>query len=186
MEQGEFCAETGHHGVQFYVDDGFLSGVVARFLAEGLQRSRPALVIATPGHRAAITAQLAAAGIEVDACVRAGVLRILDAEETLAEVMVNGMPDPARFKAAIGAVLADLAGGPHPRIVRAYGEMVDALCRAGNREAAIQLEVLWNELALTCNFALLCGIHRSHITGKSMLNVCNQHTHVLPWHARVA
>jgi hypothetical protein len=119
MEQGEFCAETGHHGVQFYADDGYLSDVVARFLAEGLQASRPAVVIATPEHRAAVNGQLAARGIDVEGCIRRGVLQMLDAEDTLAQFMVNGMPDRARFKVVIGTVLARLSGTPRPRIVRA-------------------------------------------------------------------
>jgi hypothetical protein len=187
MEQGKFCAETGHHAVQFYADDDFLTGVVARFLAEGLQSARPAVVIATPGHRTAITDELAARGVDVDGCVRAGALKLLDAEETLAQFMVNGVPDAARFKATVGAVLADVAGRPRPRIVRAYGEMVDVLWRAGHPEAAIQLEVLWNELAMTLDFALLCGYHQAHVTPLGMVNVCNQHTHVLPAReARVA
>ena len=180
MEQGKFCAETGHHGVQFYADDAHLCRVVAGFLAEGLCDTRPAVVIATPEHRAAIHGHLAARGIDVDRCIRAGALQMLDAQETLARIMANGMPDRARFKAVVGAMLARLGGAPRPRIVRAYGEMVDVLWRAGHPEAAIQLEVLWNELAMTRNFALLCGYHQGHVSPTGMLNVCNQHTHVLP------
>ena len=105
---------------------------------------------------------------------------MLDAEETLALFMVNGIPDPSRFKAMIGAVIAELAGGPRPRIVRAYGEMVNLLWRDGNHDGAIRLEVLWNELAMSHNFALLCGYARAHVSALGVLNVCNQHTHVLP------
>ena len=111
----------------------------------------------------------------------AGTLRLLDAEETLALFMVHGMPDGRRFKAAIGGVLAELAGAPRPRIVRAYGEMVDVLWRGGNSEAAIRLEVLWNELAMTHSFALLCGYSAAHVdTPLGIQSVCSQHTHVLP------
>jgi hypothetical protein len=180
METGKFCVETGHHAVQFYGDDASLSAVVADYLAEGLRAARPAVVIATPEHRTAIGSQLDARGIDVDACIRAGALRMLDAEETLAQFMVDGAPDPARFKATIEPVLAEVAGHPRPRIVRAYGEMVDVLWRAGHADAAIQLEVLWNELAMTRNFALLCGYHQAHVMPLGMLTVCNQHTHVLP------
>jgi hypothetical protein len=35
--------------------------------------------------------------------------------------------------------------------------MVDLLWRGGQAEAAIRLEVLWNELASTRTFSLLCG-----------------------------
>ena len=42
-------------------------------------------------------------------------------------------------------------------MLRAYGEMVDLLWRDGHSQAAIELEVLWNKLALSLDFALLCG-----------------------------
>ena len=175
-----FTAESGHHGVQFYADDAFLCDVVAGFLFEGLKTSRPAIVIATPAHRAMIADELKARAIDVDHCVRTGALHLLDAKETLARFMVNGMPDAGRFHAAIGPLLREAAGAPHPRMIRAYGEMVDVLWQAGNIDAAIHLEVIWNELAMTHNFALLCGYSEHHVPGPlSVQNVCNQHTHVL-------
>jgi hypothetical protein len=181
MDQGTFAAESGHHAVQFYSDDQSLCAVVTGFLYEGLKESRPAVVIATPEHRLAIVDQLNAAGIYVDACIRAGALTLLDAEETLSLFMVDGTPDKAKFKKAIGGVLARVAGEPRPRIVRAYGEMVDVLWRRGQREAAIHLEVLWNELAMSHTFSLLCGYSQAHVTTPlAVQTVCNQHTHVLP------
>ena len=78
-----FCVEAGHHAVLFYSDDSFLSDVVVEFLFDGLKESRPAVVIATPAHRQAIADELAASGIDVDAAVRGGALKLLDAEETL-------------------------------------------------------------------------------------------------------
>ena len=170
--------------MQFYADDASLCGVVADFLFDGLREARPAVVIATPEHRSAITHELIARGIDIDARVRAGALKLLDAEDTLALFMVNGSPDKARFKAAVGGVLAELGGAPRPRIIRAYGEMVDVLWRRGQRDAAIQLEVLWNELAMSHAFVLLCGYSQADVTTPlAVRNVCNQHTHVLPTQA---
>lgn len=188
MDQGTFAAESGHHAVQFYADTASLCAVVTGFLCEGLKESRPVVVIATPEHRAAITDELIDCGIDVEARLRAGTLKLLDAEETLSLFMVNGAPDKAKFKAVIGGVLAELAGAPRPRIVRAYGEMVDVLWQRGQRDAAIQLELLWNELAMSFAFSLLCGYSQDYVTTPlGVQNVCNQHTHVLPWQAaRVA
>lgn len=181
MDQMAFAAEPGYHGVQFYSDDVFLCDVVTDFVAEGLGRSQPALVIATAEHRVAIATELRARGIDVDEHVAAGTLRLLDAHETLALFMVNGWPDPQKCKAAIGAILAEMSGGKRNRVVHAYGEMVDVLWREGHPDAAINLEVLWNELAMTHSFALLCGYSQAHVSGSlSIRNVCSQHTHVLP------
>jgi len=45
------------------------------------------------------------------------------------------------------------------RTIRAFGEMVDVLWSDGRKRAAIALEELWNDLARTRSFALLCGYH---------------------------
>jgi hypothetical protein len=41
--------------------------------------------------------------------------------------------------------------------IRAYGEMVDLLWKDGRSAASIKLEMLWNRLAGTHDFSLLCG-----------------------------
>jgi signal transduction histidine kinase len=62
--------------------------------------------------------------------------------------------------------------------------MVDLLWQDGNTEAAIQLERLWNGLARTRAFSLLCAYrldgfpHAAH--GSPFDAVCAEHTHVRP------
>ncbi|MGH8605920.1 MAG: hypothetical protein ACREX9_00365 [Gammaproteobacteria bacterium] len=41
--------------------------------------------------------------------------------------------------------------------VRIYGQMVDILWKDGQQEAAIRLEMLWNQLANAKAFSLMCG-----------------------------
>ena len=50
-----------------------------------------------------------------------------------------------------------LFGRPKEQTIRAYGEMVDVLWKQGLSKAAIELEILWNKLALKHSFSLLCG-----------------------------
>ena len=66
-------------------------------------------------------------------------------------------------------------------IVRAYGEMVDVLWKQGREDAAIRLEILWNKLAHTYGFALLCGYSMGNFykQAERFQEVCRQHTHVL-------
>jgi len=145
------------HAVQFYGTDKSLFLTVAGFLSEGIVSGQPAIVIATPEHRVAIEEHLRDRLVDCDAARLRGELQFLDAEETLSLFMVEGKPDAERFEASVGS-LVDLAvsGRPHT-VVRAYGEMVDVLWKQGQTEAAINLEILWNKLALKHNFALLCG-----------------------------
>jgi hypothetical protein len=64
--------------------------------------------------------------------------------------------------------------------VRIFGQMVDVLWQRGERNAAIQLEVLWNELAQTEAFSLLCGYAVGHFYKHAAFEqVCAQHSHIL-------
>src|SRR6185369_16850460 len=94
-------------------------------------------------------------------------LTFLDAAETLAKLSKGSSPDEALFTTVVGGAL-DRARAAAPRgVVRAYGEMVDVLWRAGDVAGAVHLESLWNGLARTGRFSLLCSYtaapdHHSH------------------------
>jgi signal transduction histidine kinase len=68
--------------------------------------------------------------------------------------------------------------------VLAFGEMTDLLARQGNLDGSIRLEELWNELAETYTFSLLCAYSLSAFSedthDAALRAICNQHAHVLP------
>ena len=172
------------HIVQFYENDHFLSAAVADFLAGGIESGEPVLVIATEPHRDAFTVRLKAKGVNVEQVSRSGQLMMLDARETLATFMEGAVPNPVRFRANIGVLIdALMAGGTHSS-VRAYGEMVDLLWKDGNTEGAIRLEEMWNELASTHIFTLLCAYAMGNFYKEAHAghfhDVCRQHAHVIP------
>ena len=147
--------DPGHHVVSLYEEDEALVRSVVAFLLPAGAVEDPMVIVATPAHRAALLAALAAAGTCPEALSRAGRLVVLDAGETLARFMVHGRPDPERFAAVIGGVLTGVtAGGGHPRV---YGEMVALLWEDGDAAGAVALEDLWNGLAASRSFALCCG-----------------------------
>ena len=90
---------TGHfHAVKFYESPEALCEIVAEFLGEGLVGHHPALVIATPEHRAGILAALCTRRLDVNRLQSDGDLLLLDASDVLASFMVDGMPGlAARF-----------------------------------------------------------------------------------------
>lgn len=169
---------SGHfHAVRFYKDAASLGAIVANFLAEGFAAQQPAVVIATPLHRATLLAELHHRGLNVDALQQSGELTFLDAEETLAAFMVDGMPDPGHFRRAIVPVLEKAYRG---RTVRAYGEMVDVLWKTGHTSAATRLEMLWNDLARTQSFSLLCGYAMGNFyKAAAVEEICSHHSHVV-------
>lgn len=168
------------HGVQFYKDPEALCRIVGGFVGEGLEHGALALVIATPDHVARIDSCLRDRGIDVDEMQRDGSLVTLDARDTLRLFMMDGMPNPGTFRGAIGSALTGLSRGREHLPIRAYGEMVDLLWKDGLEAAAIRLETLWNQLAATHDFKLLCGYSMGNFyKGAAIEEICDQHTHVM-------
>ena len=176
---------AGDHRVQFYDSDDFLALTVANFLDEGIRGGQPLVVIATEPHRVSFASQLKSKGHDVERVSGSGQLMLLDARDTLDRFMVGAAPDPGRFKSVVGTALQsarDLGGGN--AVLRLYGEMVDLLWRDGNTEGALQLEQLWNDLAHTYEFSLLCAYAMGNFyrstDAEHFQAVCHQHTHVTP------
>jgi anti-sigma regulatory factor (Ser/Thr protein kinase) len=74
---------------------------------------------------------------------------------------------------------SDLGTSP----VRAFGEMVALLWGAGNVKAAMALESLWNDLAASRQFSLLCAYPTSalRVAGLAVVNeTCDLHSTVHP------
>ena len=172
---------TGHfHAVRFYENQASLCRTVANFLGEGIALGQPGLVIATPAHQDAVLAELRSRHFDVDNVQAAGDLLLLDARDVLATFMVDGMPDATLFKMHLPAAIDRLCRGRKDCTIRAYGEMVDVLWQDGLTAAAIRLEMLWNQLAMTHDFSLLCGYAMgSFYKDAGMREICVQHSHVV-------
>ena len=82
---------------------------------------------------------------------------VLDAETTLDQILVDGMPAANLFHSLMEETLASINTGSPRDNVRAYGEMVDLLWRRGHTAAAIQLEELWNAFLAERPVSLLCA-----------------------------
>jgi hypothetical protein len=181
MDSERTPIHSHHHAVQFYGSDQSLFTTVAGFLSEGLVAGQPALVIATESHLAGILEQLTARLIDVDQAIRIGDLIVLDAHETLAKFMASDRPDPDAFEHEMAIVIQKLVRERPRVVVRAYGEMVDVLWKQGRPEAAIALEILWNKLAATYAFALLCGYSMGNFYKQveQFKEICRQHTDIV-------
>jgi signal transduction histidine kinase len=173
-----------NHTVQFYEDDAVLCDGVARFLAVGLAAGDPVCVVATEEHRQAFAARLARFGLNVEDARARGQLAWLDARETLGKILVADMPDWTLFSGFLGGIIAASRRRDPLACVRAYGEMVDLLWRDGNKQAALRLEAMWNELSSRHSLSLLCSyvmgnFYRSG-DAESFREICGAHSHVLP------
>jgi hypothetical protein len=169
------------HVVQFYSNEACLYSTVATFVGEGFLSGEPAVVIATEPHTKGILDALTARFIDVAAALRAGDFVLLDAEATLAALMAEGAPSRAFVIEHLGAVIERSRGGRKRAHVRVYGEMVDLLWNTGRADAALELEMLWNDLASQCAFSLLCGYSMGNFYKQTSQfdEICTQHTHVI-------
>ena len=105
---------------------------------------------------------------------------MVDAEATLAQLMVDGMPDASRFRNAVTLLIERACRGRKDCVIPAYGEMVKYCGRAGHTVAAVRLETLWNQLAQSHAFALLCGYRRAtsprtRLARKSVVSIPRRH-----------
>ncbi|MFN2613928.1 MAG: MEDS domain-containing protein [Actinomycetota bacterium] len=161
--------ETSAHLVLFYNDDEELAGSVGAYLDEGLAAGEDGVVIATPEHVQRFLRDVMAPSR----------VQTFDAAQTLERFMIDGKPDPSAFDSVVGDVIRDIArsGGR----ARAYGEMVALLWDAGNITAAIELEMLWNDLLAEVEFSLFCA-YPSSVTeegqDEALRHVCELHSEV--------
>jgi hypothetical protein len=169
-----------HHAVRFYDNDKSLAQIVAQFLSDGLAAGNPGIVVATPAHRGTILKELVARSVDVVQLQRSDDLVFLDAQETLSIFMTNGKPEAEAFKNSMCAVIKRACRGRPNCTIRIYGEMVDVLWKNGQKEEAIHLEMLWNQLANTRAFSLLCGYAMGHFyKDANVQEICRHHTHVV-------
>ena len=171
---------TRLHAVRFYENRESLAKIVANFLGEGFITGLPGIVIATPEHIEAISQVLAAHYFDLERLHAAGDLIMVDASDALSLFMRDGMPDSARFRDAMIPLIEQACRGRANYVIRAYGEMVDVLWKAGQTAAAIRLEMLWNQLAQTHSFALLCGYSMGQFyKDVGQREIRDQHTHIV-------
>ncbi len=173
------------HFVRFYDADSLLLDEVVEFSREALNSGGCAILIATQAHLSAMSERLGLIGpVGEGASVARGGIVMIDAEVALAGFMVDGWPDEARFIETIGSLIAKAAAEVMNGPVHAFGEMVAVLCAAGQYDAALRLEALWNALANHHSFRLFCayphGLFPNAEQSSIFEGICRAHTHVLP------
>jgi anti-sigma regulatory factor (Ser/Thr protein kinase) len=138
-------------------------------------------VLASPGHARGFAARLEASGVALDGAIAEGAYRVLDADETLQQFLIDGRPDARLFDDVVGGLVRAAAASGRP--VCAYGEMVALLWDDGRVNAALELEALWNDLGLRVPFSLFCSYPSSAVAradqAELLSQVCCSHTAVI-------
>ena len=174
--RGDVASE---HLVQLFDEPDSRVEAVAAFLYRGWLAGAPLLVVARPINWALIEARLEVMGCPVADTIAAGRLVVLDAATTLASFLEADGPNERLFREHVGTVVARLSKLGR---LNGYGEMVDILAEQGRLDAAHELEMLWNSLAATESFTLLCGYAATHFgdarDAEAFHRICHAHTGV--------
>jgi MEDS: MEthanogen/methylotroph, DcmR Sensory domain len=177
---------TGARGLETANPDRLLTANLSRFIGGAIAVGDAAVVVATSAHREGLAQRLKARGLDAAKAISKGRYVLLDAHATLSLIMVDGLVNEARFIDVIGGALtaAGKAAESKDSRVAVFGELVALLWAGGKPQEAIRVEQLWNDLARTYSFSLLCAYP---ITGfnneryiEPFLKVCAEHSGVVP------
>lgn len=148
-------APVGRHFAQLHRDREVLTESAVSFLEAGLRHGNSLLIVAPTQRVEQLFDRLSTAKFHPKSLLDSGQLAVMDSTPIIERLVSNGQAEWARFRGVLGPVLARLA--PHGHGTRIYGEIADVLWQAGETDAAIRLEDLWNALAAAYTFSLFCG-----------------------------
>ena len=169
------------HSVHIYDDASALISRLCGIVSSNLRIGHAVLIVATPEHRDELVKELNVCGVDVRGCARDGRFTMLDARELLSTIMLNAMPSRTRFKAAVGKLLADArkAAISEGNELLVFGEMVAVLWDEGKKEAALELERLWNDALNDRAFHLHCAYSRHGFMTGDESAICDLHSHAV-------
>ena len=174
------------HAVHFYEDEAVFIDGLAEFAGSTLVAGGACVIIATAKHLRSLTRSLRNRTIDLRRAIAAGRFIALDAQDTLSLFMIQDRPDPGRFYETMEPILDKARKAlVHPNSpLSAFGEMVALLWANQKREAAIELEHLWNELEHRYKFNLRCAYPMAGFSGNEYSDqfhrICSEHSSVIP------
>ena len=169
-----------HHHAAFCSSDDALVCTFGRFVARRLDDGGAVISLLTDAHAEGLRRNLLARAVDLDSALRERRYVPLSIGDLLARIMVDDHPDPARFFSVAEDLLTDAARRATNGRVAACGECAPTLWARGQREAAIELEHLWDEVAKNRPTDILCVYPLSARVEEmgTLRRLCAEHTSV--------
>jgi hypothetical protein len=172
------------HLLQIVDSDEILAAGAGFFATEGLRQGQAVILTGTKPHLEAIRGVIRNLGIDPDAAERNEQLFVGDAMEAVQAVMVNDLPDRARFEAIASGAIEKARRDPRYRGVRWWGEMSNVFHQLGKKDAVAVDEQIGDDVCRRHNVALLCSFQIDRLDPKSyegaMQTLCCHHEHLMP------
>lgn len=155
---------THNHEIHFYPDDASFVAGFASFVERSLKARRAVLALIGESHRSEILRILETSGIHVSIAIEAGHFVPLDAAEVREEFMVNDRVDPVRLWRTSTGLLETLMESNPGVPISICGEGAFMLLALGNGEAALEVERVWDQIAMRYGVEVCCP----YLTGSYM------------------
>jgi hypothetical protein len=169
---------TFDHRVLFYQQRHEILDAVFLHIRDALEAGTKVVLVMAAAQRRALDQYLRFKDFQPELLNSIGVLTQLDAAETLETLTIAGALNENRFQSTIESAFDRSSEAP----TRAYGEMVDLLCKRHAYDDALELERMWNRLATNNLFSLLCGYEMSVLRGTTptdfMRHACCEHRRI--------
>ena len=180
IAQGDSLASHRHH-LLFWSDDTVAVDGLSRFIANGLNGGNTVIALVTKERDTCLRQSLHAADVDIDSATREQRYVPLEIGDLIARSTVNGNPDPALLFRTGADLVADAVrrSGKLDARVTACGECAPALWARGHRDAAVQLEHLWDEFSKTNQMDVLCAYPlAARSQSEQGRSLCAEHTAV--------
>lgn len=170
------------HDVVFCSSDAVLISAFSRFIAGELSEGNAVVAVVTAAHERSLQSSLEASHVDVALAIRQQRYLPVNVSELLAKATVNGCPDPLRYLDAAGDLLNDVTrrATDHHASVAACGEGTSTFWSHGHVEAAVQIEHLLDEIAMSRQMDILCAypLAARDESVPTVRRLCAEHTAV--------
>lgn len=157
--QNPYLRFASPHIVQCYEQDVRFLDKLTDYIESGLTLGESILIFATPAHAEALALR-----VDRPSSPR---YRILDAGQTLARFFDKPKLDGERFQNVIGELCQQVTARGTGRI-RIFSGLMALLWEMGFPEAAMQLESLWNQLAMRYPLSLVCAYPTRDVSERTL------------------
>jgi hypothetical protein len=143
------------HVVAYYSSDKSLVKSLYGYVHNSIESGESSIVITKPSILELLRQEITKHKLDTKT-FSMDQLTVFNSTDLLEDFMVDSLPNKELFFAKLKGIISEQATKTD-KPLRIYGDMVATLWEEGKKNAAMELEKLWNELADIYSFSLYCA-----------------------------